>query len=195
MQLQTKQHYYTPEEYLQMEEKVEDKNEYHNGEIIPMTGSTTNHNKIAVNFCRKFPLTINDQDYELYIGDIKLLIPNYKVYTYPDIMIVKGKPIYEGSGKTIINNPLIIAEILSKSTQNYDRGEKFKYYRSLPSLSEYILIDQYSFYVEQYAKQNDQRWLFKDNEGSQAMLNLDSIDFQIAFSDLYARIDFDYTNQ
>lgn len=125
MVLQTEKRY-TSEEYLELEENAEYKNEYRDGEIIPMTGGTTNHNKIALNFCRKFPLTVQGQDYEIYIGDVKLSIPRYRLYTYPDIIVIKGKPIYEGTGTTTITNPLLIVEVLSNLTKNYDKTDKFK---------------------------------------------------------------------
>ncbi len=107
MVLQTEKRYYTPEEYLELEEKAEYKNEYRDGEIIPMTGGTTNHNKIAGNCYKKFPLKVEEQDYEIYFGDVRLWISRYRLYTYPDLMVVKGKPIYEGSGTTTIVNPLL----------------------------------------------------------------------------------------
>ncbi|MEH2223141.1 Uma2 family endonuclease [Nostoc sp.] len=190
MVLQTEKHY-TPEEYLELEEKAEYKNEYRDGDIIHTTGGTTNHNKIALNFCRKFPLTVQGQDYEIYIGDVKLSIPRYRLYTYPDIIVIKGKPIYEGTGTTIITNPLLIVEVLSNSTKNYDKTDKFKYYRSIPGFQEYIMIDQYSFAVEQFAKQAEGQWIFKEYEGEDAVLVLDSIDFKIALRDIYERVNFE----
>ncbi|MDB9320697.1 Uma2 family endonuclease [Nodularia spumigena CS-591/04] len=188
MVLQTENRYYTPAEYLALEEQAEYKNEYRNGAIIPMTGGTTNHNKIALNFCRKFPLTIAEQDYEIYIGDVKLWIPQYRIYTYPDIMVVKGQPIYQGTGTTTITNPLLIVEFLSNSTKNSDKTDKFKYYRSLAGFQEYIMIDQYSFAVEQFVKQTAGQWLFKEYEGENAVLVMDALDFQIALSEIYYRV-------
>ncbi|QSJ19899.1 Uma2 family endonuclease [Nostoc sp. UHCC 0702] len=195
MVLQTEKRHYTPEEYLELEEQAEYKNEYRSGEIIPMTGGTTNHNKIALNFCRKFPLTIQGQDYEIYIGDVKLSIPQYRIYTYPDVMVVKGKPIYEGTRTTIITNPLLIVEVLSNSTKNYDKTDKFKYYRSISEFNEYIMIDQYSFTVEQFTKQTEGQWLFKEYEGEEAILILDSINFQISLREIYERVNFDLSEE
>lgn len=191
MVVQTQQHYYTPEEYLELEEKAEARNEYIDGVIKPMTGGTTNHNKIAGNFYKKFPDSIDGQNYDTYINDVKLWIPKYRIYTYPDVMVIKGEPIYEGSGTTKIINPSLIVEVLSNSTKNYDKGDKFKYYRSISSFQEYILIDQYSFAVEQYAKQSEGQWLFKEYEGEDAILNLDSVELQISFKDIYARVQFE----
>jgi Uma2 family endonuclease len=195
MVLQTEKHHYTPEEYLELEEKAEYKNEYRDGEIIPMTGGTTNHNKIALNFCRKFPLTINNQDYEVYIGDVKLAIPHHRIYTYPDVIVIKGQPVYEGTGKTIITNPALIIEVLSNSTKNYDKTDKFKFYRSIPEFQEYIMIDQYSFNVEQFAKQTAEQWIFQEYEGEEAVLVLKTIDFQISLREIYERVNFELSEE
>lgn len=195
MVVQTEKHHYTPEEYLELEEKAEYKNEYRDGEIISMTGGTTNHNKIAGNFYKKFPLTINGQDYEVYIGDVKLSIPDYRIYTYPDIMVVKGQPIYAGTGTTVITNPSLIVEVLSNSTKSYDKTDKFKYYRSIPEFQEYIMIDQYSFSVEQFAKQTAEQWLFQEYEGEEAVLALKTIDFQISLREIYERVNFDLSEE
>lgn len=185
---QTEKKYYTPEEYFELEETAEYKSEYHDGEIIPMTGGTDAHNTIALNFCRSFPRTIDNQSYKLYLADMRLSIPEYKRYTYPDIMIIKGKPIFERN-QTIVTNPLVIVEVLSKSTYNYDKTKKFKYYRSLPSLEEYILIDQYHYSVEKYVKQTNEQWFYHYFDGQEAILTLDSVDFQISFSKLYEEVD------
>ncbi|HAC65160.1 MAG TPA: hypothetical protein DCF68_16930 [Cyanothece sp. UBA12306] len=191
MIIETQKQHYTSEEYLILEEQATEKHEYRDGEIVLMTGGTTNHNQIAGNFCRKFPLTIKDQDYYIYINDVRLWIPQYRVYTYPDVMVIKGKPIYEVTGTINVTNPLIIVEILSKSTQDYDRTDKLTYYRSIPEFKEYILIDQYRFYVAQYVKQEDKKWLFNDYQGEEAILKLASDEFEIALQDLYARVDFE----
>ena len=191
MIIQTEKKYYTPQEYLTLEEKAIDRHEYRDGEIIPMTGGTTNHNQIALNFCRRFPLTIENQDYYIYINDIRLWIEQYRFYTYPDVMIIKGKSIYEGTGTVNVTNPSIIVEVLSKSTQNYDYTDKFRYYRSIPEFQEYILIDQYRFYIAQYFKQENGQWAFNDYEGEEAVLNLASVNFEISFPDLYERVDFE----
>jgi Uma2 family endonuclease len=106
-------------------------------------------------------------------------------------MVIKGKSIYEGAGTTNVTNPSIVVEVLSKSTRDYDWTDKFRYYRSIPEFQEYILIDQYQFYVAQFSKQEDGRWFFNDREGQEAVLQLASVDFQISFQDLYQRVDFE----
>ena len=187
----TETKYYTPEEYLALEETSEDKNEYRQGEIIPMVGATTNHNQIAGNFYRRFPLTINNQDYYTYMETVRLWLSDYSIYTYPDVMVIKGQPLYQGNSQSNVINPLIIVEVLSNSTQAYDRGDKFKFYRSLPTFQEYILIEQSSYSVERYYKQKDDQRLIDFVMGENAVLQLVSVDWQISFQDLYQRVNFD----
>jgi Uma2 family endonuclease len=195
MPVQTDKKYYTPEEYLELEEKAEYKNEYRDGEIVPMTGGTTNHNKIILNFCRKFPLTIEEQDYDIYAGDVRLWIPRYRVYTYPDVMVIKGNPVYEGTGTTTITNPLLIVEVLSNSTKNYDQGDKFDYYRSLGEFREYILIDQYNYHVKQFAKNLEGKWVLTEYEEEDSVLLLESVNFSISFRDIYQRVNFELSEE
>ncbi|MGB5592906.1 MAG: Uma2 family endonuclease, partial [Crocosphaera sp.] len=149
---QTKPQYYTPEEYLALEEKADCKHEYRDGKIITMTGGTTNHNKIAGNFYSYLRFALKGQKYDTYIGDVRLWISQYRLYTYPDVMVINEQPIYHGKGRTTVTNPCLIAEILSKSTQNYDQGEKFRFYRSLPTFQEYLLIPQDYVSIMHYTK-------------------------------------------
>jgi len=191
MQTQTPKTYYTPEEYLQLEEISESKNEYRDGEIVAMAGGTTNHNEIAGNFYANFKFTMRGKNYKIYMGDVKLWIPRYHIYTYPDVMVIQGQPIYEGNGTTKVTNPLMIIEVLSNSTQNYDRTNKFRFYRSIPEVKEYIMIDKYEYLVEQFAKNPDGQWVLNEYESVDAVLSLQSIEFQIPFSDIYEGVNFE----
>lgn len=190
MQLQTQKRYYTPEEYLELEEAADYKSEYRDGDIVPMTGGTTNHNKIALNFAANLKFGLKGQKYDIYIGDVRLWIPRYRQYTYPDMMVIQGEPIYTGTNTTTVMNPLLIVEVLSKSTKNYDQGDKFLYYRSIPELREYILIDQSQYHLMQYVNTAEGQWLFTEFEAEDSVLSLQSVDFKIAFSDLYERVNF-----
>jgi Uma2 family endonuclease len=190
MQVQTEKRYYTPEEYLTLEETAEYKSEYRDGEIVPMTGGTTNHNILAGNFYKRFPLRIQGQSYKTFIADVRLWIPLYRHYVYPDVMVVQGKPVYQGTGTTTITNPLLIVEVLSKSTKNYDKGEKFDGYRSIPEFREYIMIDQSKYHVEQYAKRSETQWLFTEYDSENAVLNLACVELQFSLKELYEEVDF-----
>ena len=182
--------YYTPEEYLELEEKADDKNEYRDGEIISMTGGTTNHNKLALNLATGLNVALNDLDYDIYIGDVKLWIPRYQEFTYPDVMVIEGQPVYYSTNTTIVTNPVLIVEVLSKSTKDYDRGDKFLYYRSIPEFKEYILIDQTKYYVMQYVKTSENQWILTEYETEDAIINLLSINVELSLKQLYKKVNF-----
>ncbi|XZN93879.1 MAG: Uma2 family endonuclease [Microcoleus sp.] len=187
----TEKRHYTPEEYLALEESAIDKSEYHDGEIVPMTGGTTNHNSIIINLIANLKFGLRGKDYRLFTSDVRLWIPQTHRYVYPDIMVIQGEPQYQGSNKTIVTNPLVIVEVLSNSTKDYDRGGKFLAYRSISEFREYILIDQYSYHIEQFAKNSDRKWVLTEYDSEESVLSLESVEFQIPLSEIYERIDFD----
>jgi len=185
---------YSFAEYLELEETAAYKNEYQDGEIVPMTGGTTEHNKIALNFAAYLKFALKGQKYNIFIGDVKLWIAQYRQATYPDVMLIEGEPIYYETGKTTVTNPRLIVEVLSKSTQNYDQGDKFLYYRSLPEFQEYILISQSRPYVMQYNKTEENKWLLTEYEGENASLSLTSVNFALSFQEIYEGVTFNIIN-
>jgi Uma2 family endonuclease len=194
MTIATDKNIYSFAEYLQLEETAAYKNEYQDGEIVPMTGGTTDHNKIALNFAAYLKFALKGQKYNIFIGDVKLWIAQYRQATYPDVMLIEGEPIYYETGKTTITNPKLIVEVLSKSTQNYDQGDKFLYYRSLPEFQEYILISQSRPYIMQYNKTEENKWLLTEYEGENASLSLTSVNFALSFQEIYEGVTFDIIN-
>ncbi|NES25890.1 MAG: Uma2 family endonuclease [Symploca sp. SIO3E6] len=195
MQLQTKPRFYSPEEYLELEEKADYKSEYRDGEIVLMTGGTTNHNEIALNLAANLKFQLKRQNYKVYMGDVRLWIPRYRQYTYPDVMVIQGKPVYADRGTTTVMNPMLIAEVLSRSTQNYDQGDKFKYYRSIPEMKEYILLDQKQLQVIQFVKNEQGKWILTEYETEDSVLRLNTMDFEMSFADIYEGVDFADTEE
>jgi len=191
MVVQTESLLYSPEDYLKLEETAEFKHEYRDGEIIPMTGGTTNHNQILVNLCAHLYFALRKQNYRVFTSDIRLWIPDYRLYTYPDLMVIRGDIIYHESRTDTVLNPLIIVEVLSKSTGNYDHGDKFKFYRSIPEFQEYILIDQYQYSVEQFVKTETGKWQLNFYESADSILTLSTVEFQMNFADLYEQVNFE----
>lgn len=190
MQLEIEKKSYTAEQYLELEEKAEFRSEYRDGEIVPMTGGTTNHNKISLNLAASLKIALRGKKYDVYMSDVRLWIPRYRQYTYPDVMLIEGEPVYTGTNTTTVMNPSLIAEVLSKSTKNYDQGDKFLYYRSIPEFKEYILIDQYNYHVMQYVKTGEDKWLLTELEGKEKNLSLQTIRMQIQLNELYEQVDF-----
>jgi Uma2 family endonuclease len=185
------QHHYSPEEYFELETSAEYRSEYCDGEIITMTGGTPNHNQIAGNFYAALNFALKGQPYRVYITDMRLGIPQNRLYTYPDVMVVSGQLEFAEGRKDTITNPVMIAEVLSDSTEDYDRGKKFKLYRSIPSFREYLLISQSERYVEQFSKTADNKWLLSEWAGEDAVLALSSVLFQISLADLYDKVEFE----
>lgn len=189
--MQLLQKIYTPAEYLELEEKAEFRSEYRNGEIVAMAGGTTNHNQISGNVYANLKFSLKGQDYRVYISDVRLWIPPNRQYTYPDVMLIQGEPVYLENTTSTVINPRLIVEVLSKSTGNYDRSEKFDYYRSIPTLQEYILIDQSCHHVLQYVKTSPTQWLLTDYSQADEIVNLGSVDLALSLNDIYDRVNFD----
>jgi len=181
---------YTAEEYLELELAAETRSEYRNGDIIPMTGGTPNHNDISGNLYILLKSALKGKDYRIFYADQRLRIPAVNLYTYPDVMVVpKPLELQTGRRDTVVN-PCFIAEVLSKSTQNYDRSEKFAAYRTIPTFQEYLLVDQHRVHVEHHVKTAVNQWLFSEYDDSSVVLSFSAFECQIQIADLYENIDF-----
>ncbi len=175
---------YTPSDYLTLETSSEIRHEYINGEIIPMTGGTPNHNLIILNIASILHFALKAQGYQVFVADQRIWIPDFQVYTYPDVMIVQD------GRKDTITNPVAIVEVLSKATANYDRSQKFLFYRSIPTFQEYILIDQHSISVQHYQKISATKWEFEEFNQLANKLQLSSLNCTITLGDIYEKVVF-----
>ena len=191
MQTATIETQYTPAEYLAIEEKAEFRSEYYGGKIIPMTGASFNHNRIINRICAYLLNALRDKPYEPFSSDVRLWILKYHKFTYPDVMVIQGQPVpYENRTDTLVN-PKLICEVLSKSTEEYDLGDKFKFYRSIDELQEYVLINQYELEIQHYAKTDGNFWLYRTYEAMDDVIVLSSIETEIKVADIYHGISFD----
>jgi Uma2 family endonuclease len=182
--------HYTPAEYLALEDQAESKSEYHDGEIIPMAGGSFNHNEIITNICN-IKTALRSKGYRLYASDVRVWMPKYRKFTYPDVMVVHDQPIsYENRTDTLIN-PRLIIEVLSKSTEEYDQSDKFKYYRSIPDLQEYLLVNQYELDIQHYVKSNGGFWIYRAYESVEDTVALTSIDTEITVANVYEGVSFE----
>ncbi|MFZ4638863.1 MAG: Uma2 family endonuclease [Nodosilinea sp.] len=182
---------YTREEYLDFELAAEERHEYVNGEIRLMTGGTPDHNELVINLAALLKSTLRGKPYRIFATDQRLWIPDRNFYTYPDVMVIE-KPLQPQTGRTdTVTNPCFIAEVLSKSTQDYDHGEKFSAYRTVESFREYLLIDQYQIHVEHYVKTATNQWLLSEYNTPNTLLALNVFAAQIKIVDLYENIDLD----
>jgi Uma2 family endonuclease len=181
---------YKAEEYLTLEVEAETRNEYRNGEIVPMTGGTPTHNKLNSNLNALLWLGLKGKPYDLFITDQRLWIPERNSYTYPDVMVIPRPIALQPGRKDTVINPILIVEVLSDSTEAYDRGGKFEAYRTIATFQEYLLIDQSEHHVEQYVKQSANQWLFTEHSGQDARIALASIPVEITLMDLYENVEF-----
>lgn len=179
---------YTADEYLDLEVKSEIRHEFRNGEIVEMTGGTPAHNEITGNLLFLLKASLRKQPYSIFITDQRLWIPAVDLYTYPDVMITQRPPELKPGRQDTVINPILIAETLSDSTEGYDRGQKFAYYRTIETFQEYLLIDQYQPHVEHYVKQSDNKWLLADYSSLEDHLQLLSVNAEIDLADLYEGI-------
>jgi Uma2 family endonuclease len=186
MQLQENQ-FYSPEEYLALEATAEFRSEYLDGKIIPMAGGSPEHNQIALNLASYLDGSL-DESMSVFMADMRLWVPRARTYTYPDVMVVSGALQMLDERKDTITNPTLIIEVLSDSTKDYDRGEKFRFYRSIPSFQDYLLVDQYSPHVEHFAKNAQSQWVLSDYDDQTARIVLDSISCEIPMTRIYRKV-------
>jgi Uma2 family endonuclease len=181
---------YTPEEYLELETISTTRNEYRNGEIISMTGGTPTHNEIIGALTVILRIALKGKPLQVFVTDQRLWIPQIKIHTYPDVMVVPRPIILQEGRKDTVTQPVFIAEILSNSTKNYDRGEKFADYRTISSFQEYLLIDQVKPHVERYIRQSQNQWLLIEYDNLDDRFTLSSIGVEVSLADLYEGVEF-----
>ncbi len=181
--------FYTPEEYLALEEKADYKSEYFNGEIFAMAGGSYNHNVIAGNINAALNQYAESKPCVAFISDMRVLVKANGLYTYPDAILVCGQVEFAEGRNDTLTNPLIIVEVLSKSTRDYDRGFKFESYRLIETLQDYLLIDQERVHVEYFHKLEDGRWVLIETNLPEAELTLQAINFTLPISHIYHKVD------
>lgn len=183
--------YYTPDEYLALERQAEYKSEYFNGEIFAMTGASRRHNLVAGNVFAALHLQLRKRPCEIYPSDMRVKVSPTGLYTYPDVVVVCGEPLFDDEQRDTLLNPTVLVEVLSKSTASYDRGEKFEHYRKLKSLAEYLVIAQNKHHVEHYVRQPDNQWLLSETDDIQKTAHLSSIGCDLVLADIYDKVEID----
>ena len=179
--------YFTEEQYLEIEESSEQRSEYFRGEMFPMEAGTFRHATIHSNVVLTLGRELQGSGCRVWLGDLRVKASQTGLYTYPDIVVICGTPQMSDTdkGKDTVVNPTVIVEILSPTTENYDRGNKFVHYRSIPSFCEYLLIAQDRMQAEHHAKQPDGGWLFHEVSGPEGIISLDSIGVRFNLSEAY----------
>lgn len=183
--------YVTPEEYLRRERLAEDKSEYLNGEIFAMTGASRQHNRITINISSSLNLQLKGRPCETYAVDMRVKVRASGLYTYPDVAVVCGDPQFEDEYVDTLLNPTLLVEVLSQSTERYDRIAKTSYYRTIDSLTEHLLVAQDEIRLEQYVKRPNGQWLLSEYRELDGAVELTSIGCELRLSDVYDRITFE----
>ncbi|MES2734378.1 MAG: Uma2 family endonuclease [Bacteroidota bacterium] len=182
------------EEYLELEAKAAYKNEYLQGEIVAMSGGSINHSTIGVNTVAALHRLLRGSTCRVLNSDTKLEIALFNSFVYPDAMVICGEIQLAENRNDIAKNPVLIVEVLSPSTESLDRGKKFRYYQSLSTLQEYVLISSTLPYVESYYRQSENSWHFTVTKEMTATLTIQSLGLQIDLTDLYENILFEENN-
>lgn len=183
------QPYITPAEYLAAERKAAEKSEYINGHVYAMAGASRVHNLIALNAASELRAQVRGRPCEVYANDMRVKVERTGMYTYPDVVGLCDGPRFEDDSVDTLLNPAVIIEVLSPSTERYDRGEKFAHYRRLESLREYILIAQDIRRVEHYRREGDS-WVLTEISEPDAALDIPSLSATLRLSDIYDRVEF-----
>ena len=184
---------FSPDEYLALEREASTKSEYLNGGIYAMTGGTPQHSEIASNIIMAIGPQLKRKQCHVYTSDLRVASANSQLITYPDVSIVCGAPQFRDARNDVVTNPVVLIEVLSDSTEAYDRGKKFNYYRTIESLRDYILVSQKEPLIDLYSREPNGSWQIQSIAGlePESLLEIPSIGCRLPLSDVYDGIEFE----
>jgi Uma2 family endonuclease len=182
--------YITPEEYLYRERKAEFRSEFFRGEMFAMAGASANHNLIVLNAGSLLREQLKKKPCRVYPSDLKLRIEATGLFTYPDLSVVCGEPQLESDAGDVLLNPVVLVEVLSDSTEAYDRGKKFEHYRTIPSLKHYVLIAQDRHSIDCFTRSADGSWNLTSCQGLEGKIALEAIESELLGSEVYDKVVF-----
>jgi len=178
---------YTLEEYLELERSTREKHEFFRGEIFDMGGASAVHNLIVANVIGEMRQYFRRKPCQVYPSDLRVKVSPTGLYTYPDVVVVCGQPQFEQPGETLLN-PTLLVEVLSESSEAYDRGKKSEQYRTLLSLTDYLLIAQDRVLVEHYSRQPEERWLLHAANRLEDTMAIASLGCELPLSEIYLNV-------
>lgn len=180
--------HFTPQQYLALEGVSETKHEYYDGKIYNMAGGTPDHNLVALNIGATLRQQLESTPCRVFGSDMRVLVEAEELYTYPDVSVVCGKLLYDPSSNTTLTNPLVLVEVLSPSTRKYDRGDKFKFYKKIPSLREVILVEADRPHVELLRRAPRGEWTIEIYTGLDAFMILKAAPCEIPLRQIYSKV-------
>ncbi|MCI0663726.1 MAG: Uma2 family endonuclease [Acidobacteria bacterium] len=183
---------YTLEEYLELDRNSEERLEFWDGEVFSMSGASRQHDRITGDFVTFLNLKLMERGCEAFTPDMRIKVPSLPPYRYGDVSALCGEAKFEEfDGVDMLVNPMLIVEVLSKSTEGKDRGDKFSHYKSIPSFCEYLLVAQHRPYVTQYIKKGDGFWLQREYNSLDEVVKIECLDCELAMRDIYRRVKFE----
>ena len=183
--------HYTLDEYLELERRTEERYEYWDGEIFCMSGVSPEHNQIESNLVFHLRAKLAGRNCRAFLANLRLKVPAAPPYRYADLSALCGEPRFEKiGGVDAITNPALIVEVLSESTEAYDRGDKFTYYKSIPAFGEYLLVAQRRPHVTQFIKQGEGVWLQREFNDLAEVVKLTSLGCELPLSEIYENVAF-----
>ncbi len=182
----------TPEQYLEIERKAEFKSEYYDGEMFAMAGAPEAHNLIALSISSQLYAQVRHRRCRAYQSDMRVQTPS-GLYTYPDVVVVCGEPRFLDDRRGTLLNPSLIVEVLSPSTEAYDRGRKFEHYRSIESVTEYLLVATDRIHTDLFIKQPNGEWVLRDASRSEETIELRSVNCSLVLGEIYEKVEFTST--
>ncbi len=191
--MQTQSNYLNEKEYLAIERKAPYKSEYFGGKMLAISGARRAHSLILVNLGASLHAQLRSRPFEVYLGDMRVHASAKAkgFYTYPDVSVVNSQPHFADGQFDTLLNPVFLAEVLSESTERYDRGRKFELYQSIPSLSEYLLVASDHIRVDLYTRQANGKWLLTSASSLEETLAIDSMCCKLSLADLYDKVQFE----
>ena len=180
----------TEAEYFEIERAADFKSEFFEGEMFAMAGGTPQHSLIATNLAREFGNRLKAGRCVAYNADLRVKVEATGLCTYPDLSVICGELRLAGGTDDTVVNPVVLVEVLSDSTEGYDRGKKFEHYRQIPTLLEYLLVSQREPRLEQFVRQADGRWLLNEASGMEKHLEVPSLRISISLAEIFANINF-----
>lgn len=185
------QPYISEEEYLTFERASAAKHEYYNGRIYAMTGAKEPHNLISGNLVASLHGQLRQKPCRVYSSDMRVKILKTGLNTYPDVLVICGQPQFTDAARDTVVNPILVIEVLSKSTELYDRSMKFQHYRTIDTLRDYILIAQNKHHIEHFARQEGSLWVFQEATDVSSEIYIHSIECVLKLADVYEKVDFE----
>jgi Uma2 family endonuclease len=177
-------------EYLRLERQAETKSEYFDGEMFAMAGGTRPHSLIATNLLRELSVRLKDTDCVVYNSDLRVKVEATGLYTYPDVSVACGRQRFLDEQEDTLLDPMVVIEVLSDSTEGYDRGKKFEHYRQIPACREYLLVSQKEPRIEQFVRQPNGEWILKEAAGLEAEIKLPSLGIVLPLAEVFAKVQF-----